>query len=53
MSEICSVCLAIILILKINECKKLKEKLDIKITENLSLKRVMYENDLIPEKFVK
>lgn len=31
----------------------LKEQLEIKISENLSLKRVMYENNLIPERFVK
>lgn len=36
--------------IKINQ---LKDQLTIKQSENLSLKRVMYENDLIPEEYVK
>lgn len=33
--------------------ESLKEQLEIKQSENLSLKRVMYENDLIPKEYVK
>ena len=35
------------------EILKLKEKIAIKESENYSLKRVMYENDLIPKEYVK
>lgn len=33
--------------------EELKEKIAIKESENLSLKRVMYENDLIPGEYVR
>ena len=45
--------LAAICICQISEIKELKQKLDIKTSENLSLKRVMYENNLIPKEYVK
>lgn len=32
---------------------KLEDRLTIQKTENKNLRRVLYENDLIPEKFVK
>lgn len=49
----CIIALYILGICKCNECNKLKEKLSIKESENLSLKRVMYENDLIPGEYVR
>lgn len=38
--------------LKDKKINNLKNELDIKVTENKNLKRVLYENDLIPKKFV-
>lgn len=37
---------------KDKKINNLKNELDIKATENKNLKRVLYENDLIPKKFV-
>lgn len=47
------VALIIVLILKDIEINNLKNELDIKATENKSLRRVLYENNLIPGNFVK
>ena len=46
------VALIIVLVLKDIKINNLKNELDIKVTENKNLKRVLYENDLIPKKFV-
>lgn len=46
------VALIIVLVLKDIKINNLKNELDIKATENKNLKRVLYENDLIPKKFV-
>ena len=43
----------IVCIYKNKQIFKLKERLEIKESENLSLKRVLRENDLIPKEYVK
>jgi len=43
----------IVCIIKNIQIMKLKQKLAIQQTENKSLRRVLFENDLIPEEFVK
>lgn len=43
----------IICIYKNKQISKLEEKITIKETKNKSLRRVLFENNLIPEKFVK
>ncbi len=57
MIEIIRITLMLIMLvigfMKCNECEELKRKLDIQKTENKSLRRVLFENDLIPEEFVK
>lgn len=47
------VALIIVLVLKDIKINNLKNELDIKSTENKSLRRVLYENNLIPSDFVK
>lgn len=55
MFEIIIMGLVMLLICAYKDVKiiELEDKLAIKESENLSLKRAMYENDLIPEEFVK
>lgn len=54
MLEIITIIIAIIIITIENlKIQKLEEKLEIKTSQNLSLKRVLAENDLIPWKYVK
>lgn len=42
-----------ICVIKDLKMEKLKEELEIKKSENLALKRVLVENDLIPREYVK
>lgn len=54
MLEIITIVIAIIIITIENlKIQKLEEKLEIKTSQNLSLKRVLAENDLIPWEYVK
>lgn len=50
---ICPMIMLYLALEKNKECKELKQKLAIQETENKSLRRVLFENDLIPEEFVK
>lgn len=48
-----AILLLVMCVLKDLKIDSLETKLMIKETENKSLKRVLFENDLIPERFVK